>query len=420
MHTHTHPHTQNIDTVVGNFGTVFTDQAYWQSAIAARPSAAVRGYLLGGLAWFAIPFTLATSLGLACLALQLPITHTQANAGLVPVASALELLGPSGGVLMLLMVFMAVTSCGSAELIAVSSLLTYDIYHTYIDPHASSAEILKVSRLCVCVFGVVMGGLAVVLQVIGLDLGYMYLLTGVLVGAAVFPISTCLLWRKTTARAAIMGAIVGVVVAICAWLLAAVYLSTGEGVKGTITLASTGQSLPMLIGNLCSILVSAVVTTVHAWVWPDDYDWTSTRALKGLEEKEEEVEQAVELGDEMNPQALTDAKKFVLKWGIAFTVLMLVLWPLLSLPAGAPFPLGYFELWVWVGIVWGFLSTAVITVLPLYESRREIAKVVRGIFGMEEGGKQQQKGAGAMDVSMTSSVGSAGGGGEGEMKMVEA
>lgn len=32
------------------------------------------------------------------------------------------------------MLFMAVTSSGSAELIAVSSLTTYDVYRTYINP----------------------------------------------------------------------------------------------------------------------------------------------------------------------------------------------------------------------------------------------------------------------------------------------
>jgi Na+/proline symporter len=37
-----------IINIVGNFGTVFVDQAYWQSAIAANPTAAARGYLLGG------------------------------------------------------------------------------------------------------------------------------------------------------------------------------------------------------------------------------------------------------------------------------------------------------------------------------------------------------------------------------------
>jgi urea-proton symporter len=34
--------------IVGNFGTVFVDQAYWQTAISARPTAAAKGYFLGG------------------------------------------------------------------------------------------------------------------------------------------------------------------------------------------------------------------------------------------------------------------------------------------------------------------------------------------------------------------------------------
>jgi Na+/proline symporter len=38
-----------IINIVGNFGTVFCDQAYWQRAFAARPSATVKGYILGGL-----------------------------------------------------------------------------------------------------------------------------------------------------------------------------------------------------------------------------------------------------------------------------------------------------------------------------------------------------------------------------------
>jgi urea-proton symporter len=37
-----------VINIVGNFGTVFVDQSYWQSAIAARPQSASRGYLLGG------------------------------------------------------------------------------------------------------------------------------------------------------------------------------------------------------------------------------------------------------------------------------------------------------------------------------------------------------------------------------------
>ncbi len=37
-------------------GTVFLDQAYWQRAIASRPTTAVRAYILGGLAWYAVRY----------------------------------------------------------------------------------------------------------------------------------------------------------------------------------------------------------------------------------------------------------------------------------------------------------------------------------------------------------------------------
>ena len=86
------------------------------------------------LCWFAIPFSLATSLGLASTALQLPITADEAASGLVPPAVASELLGSQGAGLILIMLFMAIVSTGSAESIAVSSLIAYDIYRQYFNP----------------------------------------------------------------------------------------------------------------------------------------------------------------------------------------------------------------------------------------------------------------------------------------------
>merc|ERR1719409_983552 len=131
-----------IINIIGNFGTVFVDQAYWQSGIAAKPEAAYKGYMLGGLVWFTIPFALATSLGLCGVALQLPITGAEAGSGLVPPAVATHLFGSSGSAMMAIMLFMAITSTGSAEGIAVSSLVAYDIYRTYINPAATGKKIL--------------------------------------------------------------------------------------------------------------------------------------------------------------------------------------------------------------------------------------------------------------------------------------
>ena len=132
-----------IINIVGNFGTVFVDQAYWQRAIAAKPSSTVKGFLLGGACWFAIPFTLATTMGLTAVALDVDLTPAQVQLGLVVPAAATALMGDVGAIMVLTMLFMAVTSAGSAELIAVSSLITYDIYRTYKNPNATGRQLVR-------------------------------------------------------------------------------------------------------------------------------------------------------------------------------------------------------------------------------------------------------------------------------------
>ena len=70
----------------GNFGTVFVDQSYWQSSVAAKPKEGVWGFLSGGIAWFAIPFTFATTMGLSYISMSVEygyplLTDDDVNAG---------------------------------------------------------------------------------------------------------------------------------------------------------------------------------------------------------------------------------------------------------------------------------------------------------------------------------------------------
>ena len=94
---------------------------------------------MGGLSWFAIPWLCATTMGLSALALEgnpsFPtypnrMSDADVTAGLVLPNAAVALLGKGGALCTLLMVFMAVTSASSSELIAVSTIFTYDIYQS--------------------------------------------------------------------------------------------------------------------------------------------------------------------------------------------------------------------------------------------------------------------------------------------------
>lgn len=357
-----------IINIIGNFGTVFVDNGYWVSAIAARPSSTHKGYLLGGLVWFAVPFSLATSLGLGALALDLPITASEASHGLVPPATAIALMGKGGSVLLLTMLFMAVTSAGSSELIAVSSLCTYDIYRTYINPNASGKQILKVSRSIVLAFGCFMGILAVILNKAGVSLGWMYLAMGVFIGSAVIPIAFMLLWKKANAFGAILGTITGCLLGIITWL------TVTKVEYGRVNLETTGRNAPMLAGNLVSILVGGVVHAVCSFIRPQDYDWESTKQITVVEKENSEL--SIE---EFKEEKLIRAKRWIIKWGVGFTLVIVVLWPILTLPAGQ-FNKGYFRFWVVIAIAWGTIASVVIIALPLMESWETIQSVILGMF----------------------------------------
>ena len=135
-----------------------------QGAIAARPSATYKGYLMGGIAWFSIPFTMATTLGLCGRALDLPITIAESNNGLVPPAVATHLLGQGGSFLILLQLFMAVTASAASEQVGISSIVSYDIYKRYIAPNATGKQIVFVARCSIFAWACISGCLSIILN----------------------------------------------------------------------------------------------------------------------------------------------------------------------------------------------------------------------------------------------------------------
>ncbi|KAJ8298157.1 hypothetical protein KUTeg_024688 [Tegillarca granosa] len=131
----------------------YCDQASWQSRIAAKPVQGVWGFLLAGLMWFSIPSTMATTTGMAYIVLSAEnnVTHFldpgQIDQGLVTPLVAETLLGSAGGILVLTMGAMALMSTGSGEVMAISSIIVYDIYQTYLRPFRKG---LKRSHCVLC------------------------------------------------------------------------------------------------------------------------------------------------------------------------------------------------------------------------------------------------------------------------------
>ncbi len=64
----------------------------------------------------------------------LQLSGDEASNGLVLPAVAIVYFGKAGAILVVIMCFMAVTSSGAGEILAASSLFTFDVYRKYLRP----------------------------------------------------------------------------------------------------------------------------------------------------------------------------------------------------------------------------------------------------------------------------------------------
>ncbi|VUC29471.1 unnamed protein product [Clonostachys rosea] len=388
-----------VINIVGNFGTVFMDNGYYNKAIAAHPVAALPGYIIGGLSWFAIPWLCATTMGLSALALESsPSFPTYPNrmdaadvsAGLVLPYAAVGLLGKSGAICTLIMIFMAVTSAASAQLIAVSSIFTYDIYNTYINPSASGKRLIAMSHTSVIAYGTIMAGFSVGLHYAGISMGWLYLWMGVMISAAVLPAALTLLWSGQNWIAAAFSPILGLCCALIAWTV-----TCAKEFDGVLSVDTLGSNNPMLAGNVVALLSPVIFIPILTYSFgADKYNWASMAAIKqGDDGSNTDATTAdPEGGDQPGPgftltvpeedkAKLNKASKIAKVMTAFMTVAFLVLWPMPMYGSSYVFSESFFTGWVTVGIIWLFASACAVGLFPLWEGRQSMLRVARGMLG---------------------------------------
>jgi len=385
-----------VINIVGNFGTVFCDNGYYNKAIAASPVDALPGYIMGGLSWFAIPWLAATTMGLAAVALEnnpvFPtyperISHADVSAGLVLPTAAVAMLGSGGAAATLLLVFMAVTSAMSAELIAVSSIFTYDFYQTYINPRATGKQLIYMSHSMVIGFAVAMAAWSTGLYYIGISMGYLYLLMGVIISSAVLPATLTLMWSKQNWYAATLSPPLGFACSLIAWLV------TAKKESGVLTVDSTGANNPMLAGNVVALLSPVLFVPILTYaLGPQNYDWVSMKAIRKGDDHDLASAAHVDLelipgeqrrtdADEEEEQAKLLKASKIARWMTVFmTLAFLVLWPMPMYGSGYIFSKKFFTGWVVVGILWMFCSSFAVGIYPLWEGRNTSVRTFRRIF----------------------------------------
>lgn len=335
-------------------------------------------------------------MGLSALALENnPVFPTYPNrmdpadvsAGLVLPDAAVALLGSGGAAATLLLIFMAVTSAMSAELIAVSSIWTYDIYQTYIKPDASGKRLIYMSHASCVIYATIMAAFSTGLYYAGISMGYLYLMMGVIISGAVIPASLSLLWDRQSWAAATFTPPLALVCSLIAWLV------TAKKEGGDLSVLSTGANNPMLAGNVVSLLAPLIFIPVLSFALrTPKYDWLSMKAIRKADDHEltdaAHMDPELVLGaqrqseqeEEKEQQQLQRSAKIARALTVFLTLALLILWPMPMYGSGYIFSKPFFTGWVSVGILWLFCSSVCVGLYPLWEGRHTSSHTIKAIF----------------------------------------
>lgn len=436
-----------IDLFAAGFSTVWLDQAYWQRAIASKPETSVRAYILGGVAWYGIPFGFATAMGLGCAALTSnprfptyphPLSAAENGAGLSSPATAITLLGQGGAVLMLILLFMAVTSSTSAELIAVSSLLTFDVYKTYIKPESSSAKLVQISHYGIVIYALVLAGFCCILNAVGLNLTWLLTILAIIVGGASIPVGLILLWKRMSTVAAVAAPWIGLVCGLIAW-----FITTWKR-SGAITVETSGNTTNAVAGNITSWGVGFLMSGLLTLAFPAKYSSTDARhiersnkiqgisathsaavtpplAVEGSQTPVKDEEKAASASNEQ-PKSAPEPESFVptgneivdfleaknmepmdsalvqkserlaIGANIIFLSIAILLVPFTLFGTGYVYGRSFFTGWIVVSFIWVWASMTICVIYPVAESTGALREVSIGLgrdigalFGRKKG-----------------------------------
>lgn len=385
--------------ILANFGLVIMDTGFFTKAFSAAPQAVVPGYIVGGIAYFAIPWCLGTLMSLSALSLETTspkfptypnrMSTIEVSNGLALPYAAVAIAGKGGAAAVLLITFMAVTSTISAQVIAVSSIITFDIYRQYIHPAATDRDVIRWSHIGVVIFGLFSAAFSTALYYGSVDLGWTLYMLGVLTCPGIFPTTFTILWKKQSKEAAIVSPILGLITGLAIWL------GSAKELYGGITVASTGQTLPCVYGTVASALSPAVYSVIISLVRPANYDWADFRKEKLLLDNRQGDSNSgsdvqVQASHVVRPSSYAADKANLKHWGRIASAWALatffghwVFWPLPMYAAKYIFSIKFFEAWVIVSIIWVWGTMLVAGFFPIIDGWDQISLV---IWGLKKGG----------------------------------
>ena len=399
----------------GNFGLTVMDSSFWQKTFSASPRATVPAYLLTAFLIFSNVWPISAIIGGSLHFLESDpsfptyprkMTQYEIDSGFVLPYVLKAILGNGGVGALLLILYLAVTSTVSAQMVSVSSIVSFDIYKKYIHPNAQNKSMINVSHITCVVFGLGIAGFSIMLHYVGVNMTWFGYFIPMAICPGVIPLIFTVTWDRQTFWAAFISPIVGFAAGLTVWI------STAYHFYGSVTIESTGGQLPALYGSLTALLLPGTLSIIISFIKPEKFDWEKLKQVNLLvdgdssseveidndtptipKEKQDGVEVNFEsdetssLEQQQQSQAASQLTvkemDFWIKISTGSVIFILlvtwVIWPM-SVYQDWVFTASYFKGYVTVALIWLYTTLIVIGLVPFYTGRHSAAKVFRGVY----------------------------------------
>lgn len=231
-----------FNNMLFSLGEVFHSNVWWSRTFALREDVGKKAYILAGIAWLPIPIA-AGFIALSSSSLDINIVRPDMVGPIV----AANILGPTGAIVVFIVLFCSLASSIDAVLAAISDLITQDIYRKMFRPNATDKQLKKFAAIVMLSVGFI--AWLICLPRIG-TLASVLFFAGPLVASTIWPIATGLFWEKANSKGALLGMLFG-------------------SVAGLITYFQIGW----YASSLVSAVVSMITVLVCTYLFPTKFDW---------------------------------------------------------------------------------------------------------------------------------------------------
>ena len=220
--------------------------------------------------------------------------------------------------------------------------------------------LVRMSRFFSCLFAIFMGFLSILLNQIGLGLGFVYMSMGNIIGSAVVPVALSILMEDANGTWCTAGAVLGFFIAIASWIIRAA-IEYDE-----VTLDSLGGGNPMLVGNIVSIVSAGIIAYGGSKMSPDTgFKWARLEEIPVVDDV------IPEEGEGEDEESLKKDAKRANVQAILLTLFLVVLWPIPQHFSGGVFEPWGFSVWIASAFIWGIVGGLVIIIMPIVDFMKQ-------------------------------------------------